>query len=323
MSDKIVERIQYIEKPAQLEKVGIYCRVSTATGAQLHSLAAQASYLTKYVMRHSGWYLTDIYLDVESGSGTTKRQEFNRMLADAKAGIITTVITKSISRFGRNVEDILTATRALTDVGATVFFEGQGIDSKSPQCELYITSYGALAQGENQSVSESIRWGIRARVKDGTSAIYDRPCFGYDVDEQGTFIINEEEAVVVRKIYNLYLDGYSVVKIKATLEQSKIPSPNGKEKWSKNTIERILTNKKYCGYSEVWRTYKTGDVSPKRVTNKGEHERAEMEGHHEAIIIPLELFEMVQAERASRSNIEIDENGCPKRKSTKYSTKKK
>ena len=146
------------------ERVAIYCRVSSASGAQLHSLAAQASYLTKYVMIRFGMQLEDIYLDVESGSSTTSREEFKRMMDDAKKGAFDLIITKSISRFGRNTEDILTATRALSAHGVYVLFEEQSLNSRSPENELYISLYGSQAQAENLNLSKNIKWGIRRKI---------------------------------------------------------------------------------------------------------------------------------------------------------------
>ncbi len=121
----------------KIEKVGIYCRVSSPSGAQLHSLAAQASYLTKYVMSHPGWYLADIYLDVESGSSTAGREEFNRMIDDAKKGNIDLIITKSISWFGRDTEETIISIRTLSALGVYVFFEADNLNSSSPETVHY------------------------------------------------------------------------------------------------------------------------------------------------------------------------------------------
>ena len=286
-----------------IDKVGIYCRVSSPSSAQLHSLAAQASYLTKYVMSRMDWRIADIYLDVESGSSTTSRAEFNRMIEDAKRGAINLIITKSISRFGRNTEDVLTAIHTLSALGVYIYFEEQSLDRRSPESELYITLFSGIAQEENRSLSENIKWGIRKKIEDGSSPIYDRPCYGYRVDENGSFTVVPGEATVVRRIFVMYLSGMSILKIKAALETEGIMSPTGKDHWSKRTIDMILLNKKYCGYSVV----------------KVENKSYEQDNHHEPII-PLELFEKVQAEKVKRTNVEIDENGKLHRKSTKYSS---
>lgn len=288
-----------------IKRVGIYCRVSSPSTAQLHSLAAQASYLTKYVMGHIEWRVADIYLDVESGSSTVGRTEFNRMIEDAKKGSIDLVITKSISRFGRNAEDILTAVHVLSAHGVYVFFEEETLDSRSPESELYISLSGGLAQAENLNLSENIKWGIRKKIEDGSSPIYDRPCYGYHVDETAAFVIVPEEADIVRRIFAMYLCGMSVLKIKAVLEADGILSPTGKSNWSKRTIDMILSNKKYCGFSVA----------------RGGKMAFERKDHHEPIIT-LDLFEKVQTAKAERSNVEIGEDGKAHRKNTRHSSQR-
>lgn len=256
-------------------------------------------------MSRIDWRTADIYLDVENGSSTVGRAEFNRMIDDAKKGAIDLVITKSISRFGRNAEDVLTATRALSKHGVYVLFEEQSLDSRSPESELYISIFGGQAQADNLNLSENIKWGIRKKIEDGSSPIYGRLCYGYKADETNTFVIVPEEAVVVRRIFVMYLCGMSILKIKAALGADGIMSPTGKSNWNKRTIDMILSNKKYCGFSVA----------------KGGNETYEYENHHEPIIA-LDLFEKVQATRAERTNIEIGEDGKPHRKSTKYTSQK-
>ena len=121
------------------EKVGIYCRVSSPTAAQIHSLSAQASYLLKFALHHRGWIVTDIYIDISSGSTVEKRPEFMRMLTDIRLGRLTQIVTKSVSRFGRNSEEILVAYRAIKALGAEIYFDEQDLDSRLPDSELYVS----------------------------------------------------------------------------------------------------------------------------------------------------------------------------------------
>ena len=286
------------------QRVAIYCRVSSATGAQLHSLAAQASYLTKYVMCRFGMLLEDIYLDVESGSSTIGREEFKRMMEDAKNGAFDLIITKSISRFGRDTEDILTATRELSAHGVYVLFEEQSLNSRSPESELYISLYGSQAQAENLNLSENIKWGIRRKIENGSSPIYDRPCYGYQADEN-ELVVEPEEANVVRRIFAMYLCGMSILKIKATLEAERITSPTGKNIWSKRTIDMILSNKKYCGFS---------------IARSGKDPYL-IENHHEPII-SSQVFDQVKAAKVERTNTEIGDDGRKIRKNIKFTSQK-
>ncbi len=314
----IVEQTPSIPK---LEKIGIYCRVSSSTPAQLHSLAAQASHLLQYSLHHRGWIVEDIYIDVASGSAAAIRPEFMRMLADVKSGKITQVVTKSVSRFGRNTEEILTFFRAIISLGAKIYFEEQDLDSRLPDCELYLSLYGGIAQEENHQLSENIKWGIQKRALDGTSALYNRPCYGYRVNKDGQFEIMPDEASIVREIFSMYIRGLSIVKIKQQLEGRNVPSPTGKPTWSKHTIDTILTNKKYIGVSVIYKSFQYGYPQPKRMINKGTHDLYEVSDHH-IPIIPSDIYERAQRIKEERTNIELDAEGKPRRKSTKYSAAK-
>ena len=136
------------------KKVGIYCRVSSSSSSQLHSLADQASGLTRYVYRQPMMVAADIFLDVASGSDVVNRTEFQRMLQSARDGKINYVVTKAVSRFGRSTEDVLVAVRALKEYGVEVYFEDQQIGSLKPEAELNISLYCTVAEGENKSHSE-------------------------------------------------------------------------------------------------------------------------------------------------------------------------
>jgi site-specific DNA recombinase len=130
----------------------------------------------------------------------------------------------------------------------------------------------------------------------------------------------EDEAAVVRRVYAMYLSGLSMVKIKAALKNDNIPSPTGKEQWSKHTLEFMLTNTKYYGTAVIFKTH-TPEYKAKRKTNDSEVDRYASEENNEAII-PEEIFNKVQEEHSRRSNIEIGGDGIKKRKSTKYSAKR-
>jgi site-specific DNA recombinase len=244
-------------------------------------------------------------MDVESGSSTAGREEYKRMMDDAEKGDIDLIITKSISRFGRDAKDIIADIHKLSAQGVYVFFEEQNLNSRSPESELIITLQGSIAQAENLSLSENIKWGIRRKIENGSSLIYDRPCYGYRADETAALVVVPEEAAIVRRIFAMYLYGMSILKIKAALELEGITSPTGKNIWSKRTIDMILSNKKYCGLSVV----------------KSAKTSYEIENHHEPIIT-LDLFERTQTAKAERTNIEVGEDGKKLRRSTKFTSQK-
>ena len=161
------------------KNVGVYCRVSTRSMEQLHSLASQVSHFTQLIRRRRDWKLYDFYIDIASGADLDNRPEFRRMMNDCENGVVNTVITKSISRFGRNTEQALISLRLLTAYYVEVIFESEGVNTSESDSELVISIIEAFAQAENEARSANIRWGIQKGAKDGTSGFFCRRCYGY------------------------------------------------------------------------------------------------------------------------------------------------
>lgn len=215
------KKVNYIPAARSLrqKKVGIYCRVSTNDMEQndmeqLNSLTNQISALTRLVSTVDEWKLMDCYVDIASAKKKSLRVNFQRMLDDCKSKKLDIVIIKSVSRFGRDTVDTLQALKVMKECGVRVIFEQENLDTKDVESSLMISIIESLAQAENESRSDNIKWGIRQRAAQGISKLYDRKCYGYDHDEDGKLIINEEQAAVVRKIFNWYLGGLSINDIK-------------------------------------------------------------------------------------------------------------
>ncbi len=291
------------------KNVGIYCRVSSFEKNQLNSLSAQISSLTRSVGNVEQWKLTDTFIDIASAKGDVPRREFERMLKECEDHRISVILTKSISRFGRDTVDTLEALKRLKEAGVRVIFVEESLDTDSVDNELMITIIESFAQAENESRSENIRMGLSKRAAIGTSGLYTRRLYGYQKCKDGTLIIDERQGKVVRDIYRWYLDGASVIGIIKKLSDAGIPSPTGKEKWNKRGIEKMLMNEKYTGTVTLLdsvtqdRAYQMKDCIPPIITESE--------------------FRAVQKERAKRSNVEVDENGNTQRKNKKYSSKKK
>ena len=303
-------KVHYIpaNPPKREKRVGIYCRVSTNSMEQLQSLTAQVSHLTRLTATVPQWLLSDVYMDIATSKTGSSRKEFNRMLEDCKSHKLEIVITKDVSRFGRDTVEVLDAFNQLKALGVRVIFEGNSLDTANTSSDLMVAVIESIAQAENESRSENIKWGIKQRAAEGTSKLYDRKCYGYKHNEDGHLVIDEETAKNVKLIYDLYLSGQSVVGIIKELEKRKIFSPTGKMKWCKRTIDVMLSNEKY-----------TGDV---RLLKSGKSEVHYLASGNNPAIISKEDFEAVQTEKARRSNVVIDENGS-KRKNEKYSSKGK
>lgn len=299
---KVPAKVQYGKSGVRkISAVAIYARVSTYKEEQENSLEAQKDYFTKYVNSHPGWELYDVYVDEGiSGTRTKHRAGFGRMLEDAFAGKIDLIVTKSVSRFARNTLDTLTAIRALKEHGVEIFFEKENIYTFDTTGEFLITILGSLAQEESRSISENIKWGIRAGFAEGRYVIRVKSFLGYAKNEKGEYIINKSEAVLIQLIYFLALTGetpYSIAELFTTLE---IPTPTKKTlKWHSNVIEDILTNERYKGDALLQKKYVADYLTKRVLYNKGELPQYYVTDGHPAII-PKETFDYLQEKMKGR-----------------------
>ena len=228
-------------------RVAAYCRVSTNHEEQDSSLEAQISYYEKLITNHPGWKLVKIYSERASGTQVKKRPEFMKMVKACKQGKIDLILTKSMSRFGRNTLDIFRVLYELFNLGVKVEIEKENLNNYNKEMRTIMGIYAAFSQEESKNMSDNIKWGIRERMREGKVCLNCTRFLGYEKDENGKLVVVESEAVVVRKIFKLYLNGFGVRKIKKYLEENGIKTVSGKDTWSTSTIDRILSNEKYVG----------------------------------------------------------------------------
>ena len=275
-------------------RVAGYARVSTDHDEQLTSYEAQLDYYTTLIKEHEDWIFAGMYSDEGiTGTSVKKREGFQSMVADALAGKIDLIITKSVSRFARNTVDSLSTIRELKEHGTEVFFEKENIWTFDSKGELLITIMSSLAQEESRSISENVTWGHRKRMADGKVAVAYTRFLGYDKGEDGNLVINPEEAKVIRLIYGEFLTGLSYHAIADKLTALGIKTPGGKDKWSQRTVKSILQNEKYKGDALLQKSYTPDFLTKKQVANHGEVPQYYVEGNHEAIIEPA-VFDRVQ-----------------------------
>lgn len=222
-------------------RVAAYARVSTGREEQLTSYEAQVDYYTKYIQGRPDWEFVGIYSDEGiSGTGTKNRDGFRRMVADALAGKIDLILTKSVIRFARNTVDSITTIRELKRHGTECYFEKENIWTFDGKGELMLTIMASIAQEESRSISENVKWGERKRFAEGKPILAFSNFLGYDRSPDGNLVINEEQAQTVRRIYDMFLDGYSPGRIAAILSKRRVSTATGKHKWNASAIERIL-----------------------------------------------------------------------------------
>lgn len=186
-------------------RVAGYARVSTDHEDQVTSYEAQVDYYTNYIKGRDDWEFVAIYTDEGISATNTKRREgFKAMVADALAGKIDLIVTKSVSRFARNTVDSLTTVRTLKEKGVEIYFEKENIWTLDAKGELLITIMSSLAQEESRSISENTTWGQRKRFADGKASVAYKRFLGYDRGPNGGFVVNQEQAKTVKLIYKLF-----------------------------------------------------------------------------------------------------------------------
>lgn len=224
------------------------------------------------------------------------------MIADALAGNIDLIITKSISRFARNTVDSISTIRELKAAGVEVYFEKDGLWTFDPSAELTISILSSIAQEESRNLSQNVTWGQRARFASGKISMSYKNFLGYDRGKDGMPVINEKQAAIVRKIYRMFIDGKTVSAIAKALTAENIPTPGGKKIWQASVVESILSNEKYKGDALLQKTFCTDFLTKRMKRNEGEVPQYYVEGSHPPIVSP-DLFDHVQWELKRRKNI--------------------
>lgn len=309
MAERVIQKINAIIKRTAIKgisKVGVrvaaYARVSTDSEEQETSLIAQEDYYRKKILEHPGWLFVKIYIDHGiSGLSINRREQFNRMIEDCLAGQIDLILTKSISRFARNTVDTITIVRKLKGKGVGVYFEKENIYTLDSKGEFILTLMSSLAQEESRSISENVQWGIRKSFADGKVKVPYKRFLGYDRgNTKGAMVVNCEQAVIVRRIFRMYLQGYTARKIAKTLESEGVVSPGGLKHWRGATVLSILSNEKYKGDALLQKVFTVDYLQKKLKKNEGELPQYYVEGNHEAIISPR-LFDYIQELKKQRN----------------------
>ena len=286
-----------------LRRVAAYARVSTLTDEQYTSYEAQVSYYKKFIQERNDWTYIDVYADEGlSGTSTKKRTQFTQMITDALEGKIDLIITKSISRFARNTLDTISFVRKLKDKGIEVYFEKENLWTLDPKSELILTIMASIAQEESRSISQNVTWGKRVSFQQGKVSFAYKNFLGYKkVDDK--LVIDEDQAVIVRLIYQMFLvKGKTASGIANYLKSQHIKTPAGKTNWTKNTVNSILTNEKYKGDALLQKTYTENYLEHKIVKNDGQIPKYYVENNHPAII-DRDTWDQVQIEIQRRESI--------------------
>lgn len=288
------------EKYKQL-RVAAYCRVSTDSDEQLTSYKTQKKVYTEMIAQKPEWCLAGIYADEGiSGTRADKRDEFQKMIKACLGGKIDYIITKSVSRFARNTVECLEYVRMLKSRGIGVLFEEQNIDTLKSDSELYLVIYAGFAQSESESMSKNITWSFRKNFEEGKVTFIYGKILGYRKGDNGEPEIDEEESVIVEKIFDFYLSGMTLRGVAEAIN-AEFPVIPKKGRMSSSSILSILSNEKYCGDAILQKTITVDCISKTRRKNTGEAPMYYVQNNHPAII-SREKFNKVQEELIRRKN---------------------
>lgn len=285
----------------QQRRVAAYCRVSTDSDEQELSFEAQVNYYTNKIMTNPDWRMAGIFAD-EGITGTQAlcRPQFMEMIRKCRRKQIDLILIKSVSRFARNIVDSLSYVRELKKLGIEIYFEKEGLSSLKDTTEVYLAFHSIFAQAESESLSLNVRMGKAMSAKSGKVNFSYSTFLGYRRGADNQPEIVESEAVIVRMIYECYLEGYSLKEICLKLESHNILTPMKKKKWSSSTVKSILTNEKYKGDALLQKTYVIDCISHKTKKND-DRPQYYVENNHPAII-ERDVFDRVQIEMAKRTS---------------------
>lgn len=299
----MVKKVRIIEAtniaPARLKRVAAYARVSMEAERLNHSLSAQVSYYSELIQKHPGWVYAGVFADDGITGTKANRPEFQRMLQECEAGNIDIILTKSISRFARNTVDLLETVRHLKELGIEVQFEKEHISSLSDDGELMLSLLASFAQEEIRSLSDNVKWGTRKRMQQGIPNGHFR-VYGYRW-EGDVLVPIPEEAAIVRRIFQNFLDGKSRLETEREFAAEGITTREG-YRWVDSNIKGVLSNITYTGNLLLQKEYISDPITKKRKKNRGELPQYYVPDTHEAIIDKA-TFDYVQAEMARRKEL--------------------
>lgn len=295
--ERTIKRVNMaaVQQAPTAKRVAAYARVSCGRDAMLHSLSAQVSYYSALIQKTPGWEYVGVYAD-EALSGTKDtRGEFQKLLADCRAGKIDLVITKSISRFARNTVTTLQTVREFRQAGVDVYFEEQNIHTLGEEGEFVLTLLAAYAEEEARSVSENIRWHVQSNFRQGLA--WSVEMFGYRQKNSRLEIV-PEEAELLRMAAKMYLDGANPLDLERAFAEAGAVGRRG-GRLTGDHIVKLLCNEKIAGDMVLQKTFVDDPIAKNNRKNTGERPQYYVEGSHEAIL-DRETYEKVLAEYARR-----------------------
>lgn len=294
-----VEVIKTLPKSGVLKRVAGYARVSTSDEHQDSSFRMQMEELEKTIKENPLYEFIGIFKDKKSGTRTKNRTEFNTMIELALANEIDVIITKSITRFARDILTTITLIRELKSYDVEVIFQKENISSLDPTMEFLLSVLAMQAEEESKNISDNTKWNIKRKVRAGGNMT--TFLFGYSIKGEEWTIV-ESEAKVVRMIFDMYLKGKSYKSIIDKLFRLGIKTSKGNARWNQGTIEQMVQNEKYAGHMSLGKTYiLNGTTLRSKRVNRDDHF---IMNHHKPIVSPSVFDDAIKL-RAKRTRNEL------------------
>ncbi len=315
---KATKSIYNNEREYRKLRVCAYGRVSTDSEEQSSSIQAQRTHFIDKIYANDEWEFAGYYEDEGiSGKSVDKRLGFLKMIEDCRLGKIDMILTKSVSRFSRNILDSITYARALKNLSVEIQFEQDGFSTFEPDAEMRLTIMTLFAQDEIMRQSRSIKFGKDEKIRNGKVSYQYKNWLGYEKGPDNKPMIVPSQAYVVEQIFSQYIAGESMNGVAQILNQRGITTKSG-AKWARGSIQRILMDHKYCGDYLYGKTFKPDPLSKQAIRNTGQVAQYLLENVHDGIITK-QTFNLTQSEIKRRNDIKLEVEG--EVKLSKYSSK--
>ena len=290
--------------------VAAYARVSSERYEAEMSLENQIDYYTTLILENPNWEYCGVYADEGiSGTELLKRKQFKNMVEKALKGMIDIILVKSISRFGRNITDVIGAINKLRAKGVEVFFERENISTLDTTSTIALSLYAELAEQEVISMSQNCAWAVDKRNKAGRYRLPVEEMLGYEYNENNELVIVESEAEIIRQVFEMYVRGLGLRFIANAMMEKGYKTGKGLSNWTEKTITRILINEKYVGDAILQKSFSPHMSARTQHVNRGERDSYYVKDGHPAII-DRETWDAACALRQKRRTVYKREKGC-------------
>lgn len=277
------------------QRVSAYIRVSHSSLEQ--SFSTQLSVYKELIQNRGDWEFAGIYSDFAiSGKTQKEREGFQDLLNSCRLGQIDLILTKSISRFGRNTVELLETIRELKNLGISVYFEKEGIDTMTAEGELLLTLLASVAQEESESIRQNIGWRVKESFEQG-KPYRPQDIYGYRWNGE-TYLIEPHEADIVRQVFDWYMEGLSAPKIAKRLDDIGERTRLG-NRFTKRVIYSFFEQEAYYGRLVLQKTYRP-PFGSRSVPNRGQKTKYIVDNAHEPIVSKA-YFQAVNEEKTKRA----------------------